>query len=350
MATYNGNANYNPSPSACEPFTVVPRSLVTDSALCTFDIDSGVAGAQFRLIYTQDPYAPTKYKLTASNPGQFYYNVFYTNAGPGNDVTFTLVIPFPYVTQGATPIHVYDTVTMVQLNGQTCLLPGNEIYHASQYIFLGNGYDSMGKTATLIVTVPASVVPDTGTVYLNIHLDYGEKKVGGWSKTAKSAGTCPVPLGKSPSDSDDADNSTGVIICNFQQYTFSYSAVDGSGAQGDSPTVMSENVFKNDPGIAGLVVDAWGTPVPNVKVEIWQGSEWKVTLSTDENGFYMWAYKYGGKPTTFTVRLPDTPGSDGNPMERSFIFKSNGFAVVNFHLPSWTPEIASWTEVFAKWL
>ena len=310
-------------------------------------MDKNVAGQQFRLIYTQDVYDPQKYKLTSSNPGQFFYNVFYTEAGPDHAVTFTLTIPFPFVTQGATPVHVYSTVTIATgPDGQTCLIPGQEIWNAKEYITLGRDtYQKMGDTTTITVIVPADAVPDSGTLYLNLHLDYGLKSVHGWAKKAKTSG-CPVPPGSNalPTDADDADNGTGVIICNFQQYTFTYSAVDGAGTQSDSATVMSENVFKNDPGIAGLVMEADGTPIPDVKVEIYQGTTLMARLTTDEHGFYMWTYKYSGKPTPFTVKLPDLG------MQVSFIFKSKGFAIVNFYLegPGGTPPAR--TEVFAKWL
>ena len=76
--------------------------VVTNSSLCDF-------GDQFRLVFTPDMGRYTSstpyYKLSDSNPGQFYYNVFSDNDGSTD--TITMEIPYPFVTQGAMPVHVY---------------------------------------------------------------------------------------------------------------------------------------------------------------------------------------------------------------------------------------------------
>ena len=87
--------------------------MITNSSLCTFDEDTGMTGDQFRLIFTPDM-SPAIYKLTASNPGQFYYNVIYVGAG---STTVTLTIPYPFVTQGAVPVHVYSDVMTATSGG-----------------------------------------------------------------------------------------------------------------------------------------------------------------------------------------------------------------------------------------
>ena len=76
--------------------------MVTDSALCQFDVDSALAGNQFRLLFTPDISALPAYKLNASNPGQFFDNLFWVGE-PGSTHVFTIVMPYPFVTQGATP-------------------------------------------------------------------------------------------------------------------------------------------------------------------------------------------------------------------------------------------------------
>ncbi len=82
---------------------------VTNSSLCGF-------GPNFRLVFTPDSRYYTSaypaYKLSDSNPGQFFYNVFYTNTGGTN--TIKMDIPYPFVTQGAMPVHVYSGLTVVQ--------------------------------------------------------------------------------------------------------------------------------------------------------------------------------------------------------------------------------------------
>src|SRR5438094_900252 len=46
-------------------------SLVTNSSLCTFDVDDGLSGSQLRLILTPDQNSPSAWKLNGSNPGQY---------------------------------------------------------------------------------------------------------------------------------------------------------------------------------------------------------------------------------------------------------------------------------------
>jgi len=53
--------------------------------------------------------APNIYRLQASNPGQFYYNAFYTGE-PGSTFTMTIEVPYPFMTQegAGVPIQVHD--------------------------------------------------------------------------------------------------------------------------------------------------------------------------------------------------------------------------------------------------
>ncbi len=51
------------------------------------------------------------------------------------------------------------------------------------------------------------------------------------------------------------------------------------------------------------------------------------TAYVDENGWYLWNYKYTGKATTFTVKLPAYGQS------KSVTLKSNGFVIANFTVP-----------------
>ncbi len=93
-----------------------------------------------------------------------------------------------------------------------------------------------------------------------------------------------------------------------------------------SQTITSVNVFKNDPGIGGLVTSANdGTPIAGAQVEIDNSSgQALATVTTDSDGWYMWNYKYTGKAATFTVKLV------GTSQVQTVTLKSNGFLVVNF--------------------
>jgi hypothetical protein len=309
QATYSGNDNYASKTGECEPFKVVQKSLITDTSLCTFDLDtsSSAPGNTFRLIYTPDS-SPSIYKLNASNPGQFYYNVF--DNAPTNTIKFTL--PYPFVTQGATPIHVYNSVTLQSVNGQTCLVPGTEIANSGSGITLDSYTDTnndgkvgFGDTASVSV----SFTSGTGFAYANIHVDYGLKSTTGWSKGGTNGNdalsTLVPPL---PS------------ILDYQSYSFS--ETDGTS---DTQVASSRNVFKKDPGIAGLVLKN-GTmmPVPNVTVNIYDASnKLQGTVTTDPDGWFMWNYKYTGKAQTFTVKLP------AYNLSQSVTLKSNGFVVAS---------------------
>ena len=130
--------------------------------------------------------------MTATNPGQFFYNVFSTGT-PGTSQTFTITLPYPFVTQGANPIHAYSSVTAQTVNGQTCLTPGSAFYVGSNQVVLSNytggtyqnanGGNSVG-TYTFDVTV---TVPSSGFVYLNMHLDYGLKGSTGYGNSNNNA-------------------------------------------------------------------------------------------------------------------------------------------------------------------
>ncbi len=274
-------------------------SIVTDSSLCTFDVDSGLVGSQFRLIFTPDPASPGLFKSTASNPGQFYYNVFVTATGT---VDLTLTLPYPFVTQGAVPIHAYDSATFVTVGGQTCILPGNEVYHSTTQVTLasyGNGAN-FGSTTTVHI-----VFAYTGFVYVNIHLDYGTKGSGGWQKQPNTQ-----TGGNDAVNTNTTSPFYGQTIVDQTPYPFSFSM---SGDGSDTQTVQSENVFKKDPGFAGQVVWIDGNGgthgVQGVVVNVYGPNGALVGSGvTDADGFWMVAYKYTGKAATFQVCLPAYPG------------------------------------------
>jgi hypothetical protein len=68
-------------------------------------------------------------------------------------------------------------------------------------------------------------------------------------------------------------------------------------------------------------------------VDIYDSKNAKLgTVYTDQDGWYMWAYKYTGKPATFTVKLPNYPAAQPS-QSQTVTLKSNGFLVVNFTVP-----------------
>lgn len=150
--------------------------MVTDSQLCTFDIDPDMPGDQFRLRYTTDR---SVFKLNASNPGQFFYNVIYQGAG---NTTLTLTLPYPFVTQGATPIHMYADVMTSENAESFCFEPGTEISNRRTHVTLSD-YSPRQFGSTTTVNVPLPSLPG-GLAYINIHLDYGLKGTTNYAKDA----------------------------------------------------------------------------------------------------------------------------------------------------------------------
>jgi hypothetical protein len=115
-----------------------------------------------------------------------------------------------------------------------------------------------------------------------------------------------------------------VTIAGYKQYQFSFTG----GAVTPTDTIESYNVFKKNPGIGGLVLQNGTTaPIGNTKVEVWQSNKKMADLYTDEDGWYMWAYKYTGKAATFTVKLP------AYNLSQSVTLKSNGYLSVPFTTP-----------------
>ena len=211
------------------------------------------------------------------------------------------------MTQGATPIHVYSGVTITSNgNGGYCITPGTEIYNSKQTVTLGS-YSSG--------TVNLAVSPNTtGFVYVAIHLDFGLKGTMGWNKDASSS---------SPAYPKAVNSAYPLIspLQNGRGYTFGF-----TNGTSDSQTVTSMNTFKKNPGIGGVTLkSASGDPVAGAKVQVYDSNKKLLgTVYTDQDGYYMWAYKYTGKAASFTVKLPDLGKS------QTVTLKSNGFLEVNF--------------------
>jgi len=290
-ATYTGNGDYAASTAPNEPLTVLPHGTVTDSSLCTFDTDGNAKnGRQFDLVYTPDT-TGSGYKLNASNPGQFYYNVF----SLGNAArSVTITIPGPFVTQGAVPVHVYSGVSLSS-TGPLCFTPGTDITSGSSVQGAPYTTTSGGQ---ITVNVPAT--PD-GFAYINVHLDYGFKGADPCTATATGGATCGTQT-----------------IAQGTAYPFS-SSEDSTG-----DTVYNNNVFKKDPGIGGLVTHKTDSnPVSGSPVSIYDSSNHLLTTATtDSDGWFMWSYKYTGKAASFVVK--------NGTQSQTVTLKANGFLVVAF--------------------
>jgi hypothetical protein len=285
---------------------------------CLFDVDPSTTGpdeCDFRVIFTPDQNNPSAWKNNASNPGQFFYNTFYVGDGSGGMINVEL--PYPFVTQGNMPIHFYDGVNAVPSMGVGCYEPGMDIGSSDMKVTMADYTDTNGDMEIGfgdMATLPVYVPDGYDFAYINIHLDWGLKGTNNYSKDMSN---------------NAIDATTMVVrIPNMYNYMFSDDSMAFMGGGSDT-CHQNLNVFKRDPGFAGLVLQT-GTndPVPNVKVQIYDSKNiLKATVYTDEDGWYMWQYKHTGKATTFTVKLPDYN------LSQSGTLKSNSTLVLNFTLP-----------------
>jgi hypothetical protein len=279
--------------------------IMTDTLRCS------LPNGQMNLVFTPDVTTQTCFKLNASTPGQFYYNLFYVGQ-PGQTVTLNVTVPYPWVTQGAQPVHVYDSVTLNSSGGQTCLTPGNVMAAYSKVMALTNySVQKLGCTCTMQVTL---TVPATHFAYVDIHLNYGLKGTTGYNKNANTppdalqCGTtnCIIP---------------GATTCPFA----------ASGPLNTSCSIQTDNVFKKNPGFGGLAQNSIQNPVPGATVTIKDSSGNLIgSTTTDADGWYMIPYKYTGKAATFNLTFTPPVGAV---QTKSASLKSNGFVEVDWLTP-----------------
>ena len=293
----------------------MPPSHFTDTSFCP------LAGP-FRLLYHIE-LAPNIYRLQASNPGQFYYNVFVTGT-PGAPVNVSINIPYPFVTQegAGVPIQIHDGVQ--DTNGDGCVEPTPRLNgytittqamvptsNSGNQIITLEDYNPTPNTINELTTVTVSgTIPGTGLFYVTIHLDYSLKRTGGWTKNGETAtGTGAY---------------AGINIAEPQTYNFSF-----SGTASGSSSPQSVNEFKKPAGFMGFITNSSNSnPTQGVMVRIYSPTGILLgTVYTDEDGFYLFLYKHKAKSATYTVKVPNFN------KQQSVTIKANGYGVVNFTVP-----------------
>jgi len=300
---------------------------VTDSSLCALPLrlcGSSSTTRTFRLLEMQD--APNAYIINASNPGQFYYNVFQAGT-PGAAVDLDIEVPFPFVTQGAHPIQVHDRARSsggcfqpgASLSGFTITTDGGNRSPGGFPVILRSDFSTpnLGDTTSVHVS---GTVPSTGLLYVTIHLDYGLKKVTGWQQATN--GTTAQGPDTNLDGTLDGLGGGPIFIDSPEPYDFGFSA----GGPTHTSTPASCNKFKKNPGVHGITTKATdGDPVPNLRVQLIGPTGVRVaTTTTDSDGAYRFAYKHKGKAATYTVKLPDQGKS------KTVTLKSGGFARADF--------------------
>jgi hypothetical protein len=319
---------------------------------------------QFRLVFTPDVKSFPAYKLPASNPGQTYYNAIVQGA-PNTTVTVGIDIPYPYVTVGGQPVHVFDAYDAVgmcvnsstgEVTGQACdfkAYPDSECGDgeycdtscfaptlASQPFDIRwnieDYFDGAGKighddvtcdkvcgppgagSCTFVVDV---LIPASGQAYLNVHLDYGLKGVHEDANPCNdgladrydqgnSSGTGFADVGFDAwVNNDTQDGALGIGIADCTDYAFGHS----DGQQTFDDAVQNLNVFKPIAGAFGRSGDSQsGLGHGGLKLTLAKSSNPGTILQTaitDQDGFYTLPYKHKGKPAWYTVSLYDEFGT-----------------------------------------
>jgi hypothetical protein len=356
-----------------EPGEVCPADLkeacgaVTSSSLCTFDMepDKGVCvgGAydgvacslgdncgtdpncvdatvcnldgvceqenQFRLSFTPDVQMWPAHKANATQPGQFFYNLVYAGA----PTTIDVWIPYPFITVGGNPGHIYDATALSITEddfGEICFIPPDDAFGSfpidiTMEDWLNGGITADGTTdcqqvpgpggsGWCHVKVPITAVPPSGQVYVNMHLDYGLK--GNHLDVNPEDGLNDrydylLPFSAWGSlnaleNRDGSDNGTGPLaIADCQDYVFSHD--DGTELFTDG--AQNLNLFKRVSGVVGTTTAvSTGEVVAFAPMTLVRDSNGEVvsTAETDADGFYLLEYKHRGKRAWFTVIIEYT--------------------------------------------
>jgi hypothetical protein len=344
--------------SATDDATVTQSlPIVITNGSCAID--------RYTRIFSQD----AAYHFTATNNGQFFYNLSVSGT-PGETRHVTLELPWPFVTQGSQPVHVYDSVEWA--NGCFSNYGGGysfdqitylKDYHVD-YPTVKTGYLPTLKTTRVELEV---VIPATGFAFIRQHMDDGLK---GPAVDVNGDGILDnIAYGK-----DNAENATnpanGAILMPegyvhpFKMWAFKCSAVDPDCdlsttdpatntdmAFNGGTELTNDNQFQKNVGVGGAITYNGingQVPVAGMTVQLWYGSAFVGSAVSDANGLYSIAYKHKGKADLYTIMIYqpfadvsvlDAPGTisgqtSGQPAGtvKSTTLKGNTLALVDFPL------------------
>jgi hypothetical protein len=358
---------------------------VTDSSLCPFDVSpekgscvdgdgvpngedcdvldgdpacpSGtcVPSGQFRVVLTPSPRDGwPSYKLNASNPGQYFYNLI-VDAAANTTQTVTIDIPYPFVTHGAMPVHVYDAAEVL-IAPDGCFQPPEAEQSFAQEIALEDyiGGVNAGGGSTLqcdqvacglngvgICSFDVGVpIPDSGLAYVNVHLDYGLKgasldandgelilageTVCDGAADRYDAGALDTEFGGWAALKNTSTDDGPLALENCKSYDFSH--YDGAAVFQDQ--VQSLNVFKRIKGAYGLVSSSDDeSAVTGAWIELVRVNTGELVASgtSDDDGYYALPYKHKGKRAQYDVIL-----NGGVSITHRIQLKANGWAEVTY--------------------
>ena len=245
-AKYLGDANYKPSESGDteEPLEVRPASWLSDTS------DQRLPVTDFRIVFT--PCVSSNgicYKISATNPGGFYYNILYHVGTDPTTIHYYLANDF--ATKGSMPVHAYIW---------------NDLDHDGKIDYWAELTDVTNKITTAQEPgltegeIIVSGVPVCNNVLITIHVTFPLKGTNGYSF-------------------DEAKAFEGEV------YTFSASDVFSTSA---TLTAHARVKKVNDPAIFGLILDQSENPVAGVTVKLYDSSGKLVgSIIIDEDGVYI---------------------------------------------------------------
>jgi len=333
-------------------FDTIPSNMTNSSLMC-FDTDANLPGRQFNLIHQQD--SANGYVVNSTNPGQFYDNILYTEGVPGSMVTLTFRVPYPFITQGANPIHVYSGVSVTGTFPCVGFTPGTDISSGFTMTATGGHHTTSGSPALYLgdtvgngrligtsygeVTVTGTM-PASGVMYANIHLDFGFKRMSGFNRAdldsdgVATDSSNPNILGAPAVLHGPETNPGGNPYTSGQPYHLSGYANNvllcGPGNVCED-IIYSVNLFKKSVGVAGTVTDQLDNGLPGYTLKMFNSSNVQVGANapTDGDGAYYINYKSVGGNQTYTVKLYLGTVEVAT---KTVTIKSNGFGVVNFQI------------------
>jgi hypothetical protein len=250
----------------------------------------------FDVVFSPDNATGTK-KLTATNPGTYYWNDILTNpSGAPVAVTLNLQIPAsvnPVMAQafclkGSTPIHVYSDVMMTNdVTSSATTSPAQPI--------AGAGNQSLYCTSTVSVSF---TIPAGGIRYVTIHLDFQPKGTTGYPSNASST--------------------------YVQEFVFHQT---GTPPCDTTLTAAGKDVT----GIGGFALTSDGTPKGGLVAQLIQnGNKVKQTDVASADGFY---YLIAPSAGTYSVKLVNAQNmvlaTSSNQALTAGLFKEVDFSSLN---------------------
>jgi hypothetical protein len=267
------------------------RTWLTDTS------DQRIPVDQFNIVFT--PYAGSNgiyYKISATNPGGFYFNiVFHVRADP-IDITYQLGEfdgYYFFATKGSMPVHAY--IWTGQWGG---------------LVDITNKITTAQEPGLREGTVRVSGVPICNYVLLTIHCDFTLKGTNGYTFDNK-------PLG------------TGAKLFEGRQYVFT---ANGDVDTGSMLTAHAKIKKLNGASSAGLSLDQTydETTLAGVTFKLYDsGGKLVGFVTTDVDGFYLFSNLKAG---TYRLEITLPQGyTTSESLKRTISVEKNGLILENVH-------------------